>query len=87
MDPYSIYKGEKMRELDFIEAKIEPSYGVSYGGGAIKRLHITVKYNGKEYHATENLWHSDAISVLDHCFNRAKQTIKEYIEAANKEGE
>jgi len=69
-----------MRELRFIEVKIEPSYQTSVGGSEIRQLNVTVKYNGMEFHTRENLWHSDAISVLDYCFDRAKNSIKEHIE-------
>jgi len=63
-----------MRGLDCIEVKISPSYHVA-GSGIEGQLNITVKYNGEEYHNVENLWLSDAISVLDYCFDRSKHII------------
>jgi hypothetical protein len=67
-----------MRELKNIEVKIEPYYYASPGSINLQ-LRIDVRFNGKEYHVTEALWNSDAISVLDYCFDRAKRTINNMI--------
>lgn len=75
-----------MRELDFIAVKIQPSYYTRSGGSEIRELNVTVRYNGMEFNTRENLWHSDAISVLDYCFDRAKNSIKEHIEGGTPKG-
>ena len=68
-----------MRELEYIEVRIEPSYSTTCGGGVIGTMNIRVRYNGTYLNVIENMWHSDSISVLDYCFDRAKIAIKEHI--------
>jgi len=62
-------------ELDSIEVRIEPQY--CYPGR--KQLNVTVKYKGKEYHNVEELHNSDAMSVLDYCFERTRRIINDMI--------
>jgi len=77
-----------MNELRRIEVRIEPAYLVNYAKQDESQLHITVVYGGREYNHIELLWNSDAISVLDYCFDKAIRYIKEAIkETAQKEAQ
>ncbi len=73
-----------MRELQYIEVKVEPSYR-AVPGGVQQALTVNVKFNGREYRNTEEMWPSDAVSVLDFCFDRAIRSIKQMIERDEKE--
>lgn len=73
-----------MRELRYLELRLEPSYFIKPNGEEIRELRIDMKYNGNEYHRVENLWQSDAISVLDYCFDRAKRCMHEAIKEYEK---
>ncbi len=68
-----------MRELEFIEVVIKPSYCITRDNRPQAVLRIDVKYKGEIFNAVEELWHSDAVSVLDFCFDRAKRCITETI--------
>lgn len=69
-----------MRELRYIEVRVEPSYRAMPSGVEDRQLSVRVSFGGKEYHDTEIMWNSDAISVLDYCFDRAKRSIKDLID-------
>jgi hypothetical protein len=70
-----------MRELECLEVKIVPSY---YGTLQINTLQIDTIYNGKKYSHEEDMYQSDAISVLDYCFERARYAITEAIKQKEK---
>lgn len=69
-----------MRELGYIEVKIEPSYRATERGIEDRQISVTVRFKGKEYHDTEVMWNSDAISVVDYCFDRARRAIKDMLD-------
>lgn len=72
------------KELAFIEVKIEPAYYANYGKVDEQELHVKVKFRGQEYHHIEQLRQSDAVSVLDYCFDRAKYHINAMIKEKEK---
>ena len=75
-----------MKELRYIKVKIEPAYLVNYAKQDESQLRITVVYDGREYNHVEILWNSDAVSVLDYCFDKAIRYIKEAIKETAQEG-
>lgn len=71
-----------MKELEMLEVKIKPGY--SYGE---PMLSIRIRYKGEECVHEEVMRHPDTLSVLDYCFERARQQIKDIIEAAERRKE
>jgi ribosome biogenesis SPOUT family RNA methylase Rps3 len=69
-----------MKELGYIEVKLEPSYRATQSGVEDRQLRVKVKYKGIEHSATEMLWNSDAVSVLDYCFERSRRIIHDLID-------
>ena len=72
-----------MRELRYIEVKVEPAYRAMPSGVEDRQLSVKVFFGGMVYQDTVIMMNSDAISVLDYCFERARRAVKDRIERDN----
>ena len=69
-----------MMELRNIKVEVTPMYFTLPNGREEGVIRVSVDYKGKVIQSQQHLYHSDSISVLDHCFEVAKHEIKGIIE-------
>lgn len=66
-----------MRELECLKIELTPAYFLTPRGAENGELRITINYKGEERHFVEKLWASDAMSVVDYVWDRAKHYLDE----------